>query len=624
MRLLTVFTALVSIAACSSGGGSSNTAPPPIVNPPPNGDTAIGEVQGAGANSPLEGETVTVSGVVTGDFQENDGDTRRNLQGFYIQDSPDGDPASSDGIFIFDGTNPGVDVSVGDLVEVSGTVQEYFGETQISANSVTVTGSGSITPVPLDLPTSGTLLNSDGLLIPDLEHLEGMLVECSDLLTVTDLYYLGRFGEVGLAAGGRIFRFTNDNAPDNVEFATHIEESVRRSIVLDDGLREQNPDALHYLGAGSAPGYSIRLGDTVTGLTGVLRYSRGSGGDGFETWRLEPTIDAEFDSVNTRPGTPGVGGGVVVGGFNVLNFFTTIDTGASICGPGGDEGCRGADSSAEYDRQLDKTVTQFIESGADILGLTELENNSSASLSALVDELNARTGAGTWAFIDTGAIHDDVIKAGLIYRTAAVTPVGAYVLLNRTVDSRFNDDRNRPSLAQAFDVVATGARFSVVVNHLKSKGSSCDADGDPDTGDGQGNCNLTRVNAAAALADWVATDPTGSGDSDYLVIGDMNASFMEDPIEVFRSSGLVDLLAGESSPYSYVFAGQSGALDYAFATSSLAPQVTGALEWHINADEPPVLDYNLDFGRDASLFDATSPYRASDHDPTIVGLELTP
>ena len=169
------------------------------------------------------------------------------------------------------------------------------------------------------------------------------------------------------------------------------------------------------------------------------------------------------------------------------------------------------------------------------------------------------------------------------------------------------------------------ARLGVFVGGFTSEAAYfiC-VDGDPDTGDGQGNCNLTRVNAAAALADWVATDPTGSGDSDYLVIGDMNASFMEDPIEVFRSSGLVDLLAGESSPYSYLFAGQSGALDYAFATSSLAPQVTGALEWHINADEPPVLDYNLDFGRDASLFDATTPYRASDHDPTIVGLELRP
>ena len=77
---------------------------------------------------------------------------------------------------------------------------------------------------------------------------------------------------------------------------------------------------------------------------------------------------------------------------------------------------------------------------------------------------------------------------------------------------------------------------------------------------------------------------------------------------------------GDISPV--LFSGQSGALDHALATSSLAPQVAGAIEWHINADEAPVRDYNLDFGRDASLFDGTTPYRASDHDPTLVGLDL--
>ena len=192
----------------------------------------------------------------------------------------------------------------------------------------------------------------------------------------------------------------------------------------------------------------------------------------------------------------------------------------------------------------------------------------------------------------------------------------------RIVHSRYNDDRNRPSLAQAFALNANGARLSVVVSHLKSKGSSCETDGDPNTGDGQGNCNLTRVNAAAALADWIKTDPTGSGDPDYLLVGDMNAYYLEDPIETFRSAGLVDLLEGQPNPYSFVFQGQSGAYDYAFATASLAPQVRGALEWHINVDEPPVLDYNLEFGRDPALFDPDIPYRASDHDPVIVGIDL--
>jgi predicted extracellular nuclease len=448
-----------------------------------------------------------------------------------------------------------------------------------------------------------------------------MLVEFPDTLTVTHLRNLGRFGEVTLSQGGRLFQFTNDNRPDANGFAAHRDLNARRSIVLDDGLREQNPDTLRYLEAGTTTGYSIRLGDTLTGLTGNLRYARGAGPDGDETWRLMPTQEPKFASQNPRPGAPSLAGDIRVGAFNVLNFFTTLDADGNTCGPQNDP-CRGANSDIEYERQLAKTVTALLLSGADVLALTELENNASASLRALVDALNARTTPGEFAYVDTGVIHNDVIKAGLIYRASTVAPVGRYVLLDRRVDARFNDDRNRPALAQAFQANANGARFSVVVNHLKSKGSQCDTDGDPNLGDGQGNCNLARTRAAAALADWVKTDPTGSGDPDYLVVGDMNAYYLEDPLETLRSGGLVDLLAEADAPYSFVFDSQSGAYDYALASPSLAVQVAATIEWHINADEPPLHDYNLEYGRDPSLFDATTPYRASDHDPVLVGLDL--
>lgn len=616
MHIRVLLIAAMLLAACG-GSVTDDIASAPSSNP-----STISAVQGTGTASPFAGRSVTVSGVVTGDFQEDDEDTRRNLGGFYMQGAPDRDPRSSDGIFVFDGNNPRVDVTVGDAVEVQGTVNEYFGETQIDADFVSVTGRGSIVPHTLSLPFAATTLNSDGQLIADLERYEGMLVAIAEPLTVTDLRTLERFGEVLLSAGGRLYQFTNANAPDAARYRAHADEVTRRAIVLDDGLRAENPSDLHYLGAGSAAGYSIRLGDTLEGLVGNLRFSRGARGNGGEDWRLEPTRDPIFRDTNPRPGPPDIPGALRVGAFNVLNFFTTIDRGQENCGPGRDAGCRGADSNAELARQREKTVTSLLQSGADILGLTELQNNSTASLRALVDAMNTRSQHDDFAFIDTGTIHSDVIKAGIIYRRSAVTPVGNYVLLDRSVDSRYNDDRNRPSLAQAFSDNDSGARLSVVVAHLKSKGSSCESDGDPDNGDGQGNCNRTRVNAAAALADWMETDPTGSGDPDYLLIGDMNAYYLEDPIEAFRSAGLVDLLAGETRPYSFVFRGQSGAYDYAFATPELASQVRGASEWHVNADEAPVLDYNLEHGRDPALFDPASPYRASDHDPVIVGLDL--
>jgi hypothetical protein len=127
------------------------------------------------------------------------------------------------------------------------------------------------------------------------------------------------------------------------------------------------------------------------------------------------------------------------------------------------------------------------------------------------------------------------------------------------------------------------------------------------------------------LRDWLASDPTGVGDTDHLVIGDLNSYAREDPIQVLAGAGYVDLaLRTDADTYSYVFDGQWGSLDYALASPSLASQVTAAAPYPINADEPSVLDYNTEFksaGQVASLF-APDEFRTSDHDPILVGLDL--
>ena len=163
-----------------------------------------------------------------------------------------------------------------------------------------------------------------------------------------------------------------------------------------------------------------------------------------------------------------------------------------------------------------------------------------------------------------------------------------------------------------------------MVNHLKSKGSDCIDLGDPDTGDGSGNCNVTRTRAAEALVDWLRSDPTGSGDDDVLIIGDLNSHAKEDPIDALLAGGYTDLLRafeGEQA-YSYVFDGQLGYLDHALASSGVADEVTGATVWHINADEPAILDYDTTFKKPAqdALYEP-DPFRSSDHDPVIVGLD---
>ncbi|MCU0506407.1 MAG: IPT/TIG domain-containing protein, partial [Chloroflexi bacterium] len=142
--------------------------------------------------------------------------------------------------------------------------------------------------------------------------------------------------------------------------------------------------------------------------------------------------------------------------------------------------------------------------------------------------------------------------------------------------------------------------------------------------DGQGNCNLVRVNAANQLAAWLAMDPTGTGEPDVLVLGDLNSYAKEDPVTALAAAGYADMLASFVGPsaYSYVFDGQWGYLDHVLGSSSAAAQVAGIAVHHVNADEPSVLDYNVDFktaNLQATLY-APDQYRMADHDPVVVGL----
>jgi len=621
--LLPLFSGLL---ACGGGGGTNTT----VVTPPPltTQVTPVYSVQGSGNASPLEGQSVTVVGIVSGDFQDDDADTRSDLGGFFVQEEvSDNDAQTSDGVFVFDRDIASVDVRAGDKVKVTGTVEEHFGETQINATVIEITGVGSVSATDLLLPMIDTTVNSVGQVIADLEHIEGMLVTLPQELTVTDLFDLERFGELSLSVDGRLRQFTNSNLPDVAGQTEHQRMNALRRIILDDGSSQQNVFPVRYLrpDAGNSPEFSIRLGDLISGLSGVLRYSRGSGASGTQAYRLEPVAEPRFASDNVRPASPVLGGNVRVMSFNALNYFTTIDGGQNTCGPGGNSGCRGADSIAEFNRQREKTINVILTADVHIVGLMEIENNPIASLQSIVDGLNTAKGTNDWSFIDTGTIGTDTIRVGLVYDASVVTPVGQPALLDSTVDARFLDSKNRRTLAQTFSAVTNGGRVTIAVNHLKSKGSDCNSLGDPDLGDGQGNCNVTRTNAAAALADWMATDPTASADADILIIGDMNAYLREDPVRTIVAAGYENVLesfAGTDA-YSFVFRGESGVLDHAFASTSLLPQVTAVGEWHINADEPPILDYNLDFGRDDTLFDPTNPFRASDHDPLVIGLNLT-
>jgi predicted extracellular nuclease len=236
-------------------------------------------------------------------------------------------------------------------------------------------------------------------------------------------------------------------------------------------------------------------------------------------------------------------------------------------------------------------------------------------------------------------IGTDEIKQAFIYDRRTVRPVGEWAVLTSAVDARFNDDLSRPALAQSFVRLGSGERVTVVVNHLKSKsqsGLTNRTDPNFDQGDGQGFWNHTRTEAAEAIADWVASDPTGENVVGSLVIGDLNAYGREDPIRALEEDGFEDQLVRytDGAPYTFTFDGMQGTLDTALATETLAERVTGAAVWHINADEVTAIDYlgsrefDVPFNRRfrtpeiAEAYYDSSAFRSSDHDPVLIGLNL--
>lgn len=563
--------------------------------------TPIHAVQGAGSASPMLFATVELEGIVVGDFQD------AQIAGYFLQTASgdeDADPLTSEGIFVYSGGG-GELVAVGERVRVAGQVGEYSSLTELS-NVTSVLHCGA------EAVPDATSLQFPVPSMEALEALEGMRVAVTQTMTVTGNYELGRYGSLDLATE-RLYIPTQVAAP-GAAAALIADLNGRSRIIVDDASTVQNPDPIPYLDADG----TRRAGDTVTGLEGIV-----SGR--FGTYRIQPTVPVAFDRVNPRPAAlEDVGGDVRVASFNVLNFFDTLDDGSAQCGPQGGMGCRGADSAAELTRQTDKLVNALVSLDADIVALMELENDGGPALQMLVDALNTRLGTLAYAGLQTGSVGSDAIRVGFLYNATRVTPVGGFAVLDGAVDARFLDQKNRPSIAQTFEPVSGGLALTVVANHLKSKGSACDDVGDPDVGDGQGNCNLTRLAAAEALVDWLDTDPTGSGSALFLVMGDFNAYAMEDPVTAMTAAGYESLQAAFEGPkaYSYVFKGESGTLDQAFASEGLSPRVTGVTEWHINADEPAVLDYNLEY-KTQDPYNGSDPYRASDHDPLLVGVDLT-
>ncbi|KRC18259.1 ExeM/NucH family extracellular endonuclease [Acidovorax sp. Root217] len=590
--------------------------------------TKIHEIQGSNDTALLMGSAVTIEGIVTG--------YAPNLQGFYVQEEAadyDADASTSEGIFVYYGSTPivGLDAnSVGDKIRIKGTVADFKGQTQL-------TGLSGFTQVQdnAGLPAA-TVVTLPVASAVSWEAYEGMLVTVQSAtnggkLVVTDNFNLAQYGQVTLTSDAIQTTYTENNAPSTAGNANYLADLKKDQIILDDLSSTSNPAS--HIGRDGQPlsaSNTLRAGDGVTSVTGIVDQLVDAAAGTHETsYRVQPTQTVQFTGDAARPTVNSIPDSVrnaeiKVASANVLNYFTTLGTANFVTPEGNSIAARGATNATEFQRQQDKIVENLLGLDADVVGLMEVQNNgfgSGSAIQSLVNALNAKAGPNTYAFVEQTKTGSDAIMVAIIYKPAKVELVGAAATPDPTVYDAFSSTYgSRVPVAQTFKSKADGEDFTVVVNHFKSKGSGTAAQG-VDAGDGQGASTIARDKAADQLAQWLATHPTGSSDTDVLLVGDFNAYSKETPISTLAASGYSKVSTGNS----YSFDGLWGSLDHALASSSLTSQVAGTFKWGINAEEPTLLDYNMENkndAQDASYFNA-DPYRSSDHNPILIGLNLS-
>lgn len=586
---LVILGALLSGCTLSDGPPEAEDAPAAL---------QIGTVQGDGPVSPYVDERVVIQGVITGNFVTG-------LHGFFMQDAvgeEDGDPSTSDGIFVAWPSGSLPKVRRGDRVRVAGTVTEVErrdgSQTTLQAAAVEVLGRGAAPVTEIDEPPASP---------DDWERYEGMWLRIQTPLTVIGNEALLRFGELTVSFGPRQYSPTELHPPGPA--ATRLEAENRRNrLILDDNRGGEYPGPVWFLPEPLSAQAPLRVGSTVHGAEGILHHAMG--------WRLQLTESLTHIEQAPRPMAPALPEGIRIASFNVFNWFNGDGKGRGF------PTSRGAKTVDEMNRQRDKLVAAIVGLSPDVAALMEVENDGfgrSSSLAQLVTALNDTWPEAHYRFVDAGRGPGlDEMRVALIYRENRVLPVGEPAVLSEGLFA----SRHRAPLMQAFSAIGDEAIFNVVANHFKSK--RCDeAEGDDtDQYDGQACWNALRTAGALALDAWIRSEPTGHPGHGTVILGDLNSHTQEDPLRALRNAGWRDVLteAHVTQPYSFIYRGLSGRLDHALLSPGLVQYLRGAALWHINADESDAFNYRQE-QREEEWY-APDPYRSSDHDPLIMVLNF--
>lgn len=588
------------------GDGDGGGEEPP---PPADITTPIYEIQGAAHTSPLAGRSVTTTGIVTA----------VDSNGFYLQD-PTGDSelATSDGIFVFTRSAPGV--STGDEIQVEGTVSEFIpgGADTGNLSTTQISGSPTLTTLSTGNPLPDTVTLGAGGRVPPTENidddafgsfdpttdgidffesLEGMRVTAQDLVAVAPT---NRFGEIF-------------GVVDNGEDATGLSDRGTLNISPDDF----NPERIQVdQDTGILPGFEFPLVDVGASLgdvTGVISYD-------FGNFQIQPTAEFTASDSSLQPETSSLepnADQLAVSSYNVLNLDPNDADGDTDVADG-------------RFNAIAQDITNNL-NAPDIIGLQEIQDNdgsvnsevtaANVTLQTLVDAI-AAAGGPDYKFIDNPFIGDDTnggqpggnIRTAFLYNSERVDLVEGSV---RTVtdpsdqqtnpDNPFFDSR----LPLAADFQFDGQTVTAVNNHFSSKGGSAtilgveqpfeDRQEDPTV-----NGSLDeRRDQAEAVNDFVENILANNPDANVVVEGDFNEFEFVSPVEDILGENLTNLT--ETLPaderYTFIFQGNSQALDHILVSDSLADSAAFD-EVHLNSEF------------------AETDQRASDHDPVLALLSL--
>ncbi len=565
---------------------------------------AIHDIQGSGLSSPLAGQDVIASGIVTG--------VKSN--GFFLQapDSAwDSNPATSEALFVFSGAAPAVAVS--DAVSARGTVSEFFGLTQVESTlpgDVTVDAAGA--GVPAATPLTPGMLDPAGSL-SQLERLEAMRLHAASLISVAPTNTFGETDAVfpGVARPMREpgIEVSQPVPPDPSSGVADCciprwDENPERIMIDSDGLV-------------GAPVMSVTSNVTIASITGPLDFT-------FDRYKLlpeaPPSTTANMSGIPVPMPAPGE---FTVAGFNIENFA----------------------SNETRRRKAALAIRQLMRS-PDVIGHIEILDL--ATLQSLADQVNDDAVAA--------GEPDPAYEAALIPAPAGGTQnVGFLVKTSRVRIDSVTQERgaetytnplngqpetlhDRPPLVLRGTVDPLGANprpLIVIVNHLRSF-----IDIELVGGDGL-RVRAKRTAQAESLAGLLQELQTADATTPIVSVGDYNAYQFNDghtdPIAVIKGTPTPDdQVVVDESPdlvtpnyvdltdtlppaerYSFIFEGTPQALDHVIVNTVAQGYMQRYAIARGNADFPEQPD---------ALFagDVTRPERSSDHDMPVAYFRFLP